>query len=90
MKTLIIFILFLIAVLSSCTTLKNGYNQNFHKASLQKAVVVTYKEYKNDKIYFEGITIPSGLKMSWSEWNLQDRDTLVITDEMFNRARFEY
>lgn len=68
------YIIIIVLVSVSCTTLKNGYSEAYRVKTLQKAVVITYcKKWK-----YESESIPSGLVFKFDEFE----DTYSVGDTL--------
>lgn len=94
LKIILIWLAVMVALsMFSCTTLKKGYNENYRIVTLQKAIVITSINPKNDRVFYEGYSIPSGLKVKpWHEWcnKYNVNDTVLITGSMVCKLRYEF
>lgn len=92
LKIILIWLAVMVALsMFSCTTLKNGYSENFRKTTVQKAVVVTSCKTKKNRVNYEGYTFPSNVPVNWREWNkpYQKKDTVIISNSLFHKLKFE-
>lgn len=82
-----------ILILTGCSTLKNGYSESFRKTTLQRAIVITSSDPRKDRVYYEGYSIPSELKVNFWDWMqkryYQKNDTVLITYSLYQRLVFE-